>query len=126
MHTGPAVERSGDWFGAAVNLAARVSGLAAGGEVLLTKTTKDLAGQLDGVRFENRGHNRLRNVAEPVAVFAALPDAGAAREPLIDPVCRMAIDPARAAGTLTHEGSEYHFCSLDCVARFATSPDAYT
>ena len=31
MHTGPAVERNGDWFGATVNVAARVSGIAAGG-----------------------------------------------------------------------------------------------
>jgi class 3 adenylate cyclase len=31
MHTGPAVERGGDWFGATVNLAARVSAAAAGG-----------------------------------------------------------------------------------------------
>ena len=31
MHTGPAVERERDWFGATVNLAARVSAAAAGG-----------------------------------------------------------------------------------------------
>jgi class 3 adenylate cyclase len=30
MHTGPAVERAGDWFGATVNLAARVSPLLPG------------------------------------------------------------------------------------------------
>src|SRR5829696_8231536 len=39
VHTGPAVERDGDWFGAAVNLAARVSGAASGGEVLVTADT---------------------------------------------------------------------------------------
>jgi len=36
MHTGPAVERRGDWFGTTVNLAARVAGAASGCEVLLT------------------------------------------------------------------------------------------
>jgi len=36
MHHGPAIERDGDYFGAAVNLAARVSAEATGGEVLLT------------------------------------------------------------------------------------------
>jgi hypothetical protein len=40
MHTGPAVERGGDWFGATVNLAARVSAAAGGGEALLTEATK--------------------------------------------------------------------------------------
>jgi adenylate cyclase len=33
---GPAIERSGDYFGATMNVAARVSALAAGGEVLVT------------------------------------------------------------------------------------------
>jgi adenylate cyclase len=70
MHTGPAVERAGDWFGTAVNLAARIAGLAAGGEVLLSKTTRALAGELDEVRFEQRGQRRLRNVSEPVTIFA--------------------------------------------------------
>jgi adenylate cyclase len=33
---GSAIERSGDYFGATINVAARVSALAAGGEVLVT------------------------------------------------------------------------------------------
>ena len=33
---GSAVERSGDYFGTTINVAARVSALAAGGEVLVT------------------------------------------------------------------------------------------
>src|SRR4051794_15529562 len=36
MHTGPAIDRGGDWFGSAVNLAARISGAVGGDEVLLT------------------------------------------------------------------------------------------
>src|SRR4051812_24804597 len=39
LHHGPAIERDGDYLGAAVNLAARVSGEAGGGEVLLTAST---------------------------------------------------------------------------------------
>ena len=39
LHHGTAVERDGDYFGATVNLAARVSSLAAGGEVLMTGQT---------------------------------------------------------------------------------------
>jgi class 3 adenylate cyclase len=55
LHHGPALERDGDYFGAAVNLAARVSGQAAGGEVLLTAHTAALAGELDNVLYESRG-----------------------------------------------------------------------
>ena len=46
MHHGPAVERDGDYFGSTVNLAARVSGVAAGGEVLLTASTGRSPGRL--------------------------------------------------------------------------------
>jgi adenylate cyclase len=72
MHTGPAVERGGDWFGATVNLAARVSAAAAGGEALLTAATRDAAGQLRGVELRERGRWAFRNVAEPVQVYAAV------------------------------------------------------
>ena len=55
LHHGSAIEREGDYFGAAVNLAARVSGVATGGEVLLTAQTAALAPDLDGVFYEARG-----------------------------------------------------------------------
>src|SRR5207245_3222730 len=52
LNTGPAVARGGDWFGATVNLAARVSAAAGAGEVLLTQATVDALGaQLDGVEL---------------------------------------------------------------------------
>jgi adenylate cyclase len=126
MDHGPAVYRAGDWFGATVNLAARVSGLAHGGEVLLTDATREAAGEVERVRFEAHGVHRLRNVTEPVKVFSAVPERRIERELVIDPVCRMAVDPDSAAGTLVHEARKYHFCSLECAARFATNPDLYT
>src|SRR5438270_1184885 len=58
MHHGPAVQREGDWFGATINLAARVSGLARGGEALLTDATRETAGNVEGVRFEAHGVHR--------------------------------------------------------------------
>jgi class 3 adenylate cyclase len=72
LHHGPAIERDGDYFGAAVNLAARVSGEASGGEVLLTASTAARAAELDGVLYEARGRRGLRNVREPVELFAAV------------------------------------------------------
>jgi Cu+-exporting ATPase len=44
---------------------------------------------------------------------------------VIDPVCGMTVDPARAAGTLVHGGKTYHFCSKSCVKRFAADPDEF-
>jgi adenylate cyclase len=127
IYTGPATERAGDWFGATVNTAARVSALASSDEVLLTDVTREAAGSLEGVDFRERGRRELKNVSEPVVIYAAQTLAGRSAENLpIDPVCRMAVDPQRAAGRLTHEGVEYHFCSLRCAQAFAAAPDRYT
>ena len=72
LHHGSAIERDGDYFGATVNLAARVSGIATGGDVLVTAQTAALAPELEGVFYEARGRTVLRNVREPVELFAAV------------------------------------------------------
>jgi adenylate cyclase len=124
MHSGPAVARNGDWFGATVNLAARVSSAAAGGEVLLTEATRAAAGELEGVDFLARGPHAFRNVGDPIRVFTAVSDEMAGSLP-IDPVCRMAVDPAHQSGVLIHDNAEYHFCSLPCAEAFAREPGRY-
>lgn len=70
LNTGPAVERDGDFFGTAVNLAARLSQAARGGEVLLTDATRDAAGRVRPA-VEERGARMFRNARDPVVVFAA-------------------------------------------------------
>jgi adenylate cyclase len=126
LHHGTAVERDGDYFGAAVNLAARVSSLATGGEVLLTGQTAALAPELEGVLYEPRGREVLRNVREPVEIFAAVrrSESDVGQLP-VDPVCRMAVDPARAAGRLMYDGTAYFFCTLACAGEFAREPERF-
>jgi len=126
MHTGSAVERDGDWFGGAVNLAARVSGAASGGEVLLSEATRQAAADLGPIRLRERGRRELKNVGEPVLLFAA-ERAGEHddRGLPIDPVCRMAVDPERSAGALRFANTEFHFCSMTCVQAFAAAPERY-
>ena len=41
-----------------------------------------------------------------------------------DPVCHMDINPATAAGTSTHEGTAYYFCSRGCKVDFDEDPAA--
>jgi adenylate cyclase len=126
LHHGPALERDGDYFGAAVNLAARVSGEAVGGEVLLTAQTAATAAELDGVLYESRGRRQLRNVREPVDLVAAVPaDVQARRRTATDPVCRMAVDPEHACGRLVYEGTAYFFCTLSCASQFARHPERF-
>jgi adenylate cyclase len=127
MDTGPAIERAGEWFGSTLNLAARVSGEAAGGEVLLTAATRDAAGTVAGVDFHARGKRAVRNVREPVVLHAAVRAGARTAGGLpIDPVCRMAVDPERATGRLVHLGTELFFCSLECTQTFLTAPEHYS
>lgn len=125
MHTGVAVLRDGDWFGAAVNLAARVAELARAGEVLLSAETKVHAGGavLPG-QLQARGRRHLKNIGEPVQVFVLVPD-GAEPQLPVDPVCRMAIDPALAAARIVRGGIEHHFCSSGCAEAFRQTPQRY-
>lgn len=57
-------------YGGAVNIAARISGLSALGEVLVSDTVRSLARPPAGVRFEDRDQHALKGVADPVRVFA--------------------------------------------------------
>lgn len=126
LHHGHAIERDGDYFGASVNLAARVSSAAAGGEVLVTGQTAALVPDLEGVIFESRGRKSLRNVSEPVDLFTVLRvDESELGNLPIDPVCRMAVEPERALGQLRYEGTAYFFCSLTCAGAFAQNPERF-
>lgn len=127
LHHGPAIERDGDYFGTTVNLAARVAAVATGGEVLLTSHTAALAPALEGIFYQPLGRQTLRNIREPVELFAAIPQTQPAQGKLpIDPVCQMAVDPEHAAGRLIFEDTAYFFCTLTCAAEFARHPERFT
>ncbi|MEO8520658.1 MAG: heavy metal translocating P-type ATPase [Acidobacteriota bacterium] len=55
-----------------------------------------------------------------------MPSANSAdpRSPLevIDPVCGMKVNPARAAGSYEYRGQTYYFCGKGCLQRFASDP----
>ena len=126
MHSGPAVPRAGDWFGATVNLAARVAAAASGSEVLLTEATRQAAGPLAGVELHERGRGLFKNVAEPVDLYAATRVGTESATGLpIDPVCRMAVEPAHSAGRLAYDAVKYTFCSLRCANLFSGDPRRY-
>ncbi|HEY7238132.1 MAG TPA: heavy metal translocating P-type ATPase [Burkholderiales bacterium] len=43
----------------------------------------------------------------------------------LDPVCGMTVDPAKAAGTFEHKGTQYYFCSKHCLHSFASDPERH-
>jgi class 3 adenylate cyclase len=71
MHTGPAVERNGDWYGNTVNVASRLCSAAGGGAVLVSEATAEAAGPLRKVELAERELHWLKNVREPVAARSA-------------------------------------------------------
>ncbi len=64
---GPALSRAGDWFGAPVNLASRISAIARPGSVLTERAVLGSVG--DAYSCSYAGQRRLHGVLEPVALY---------------------------------------------------------
>ena len=94
--------------------------------MLVTGQTAALAPDLEGVMYESRGRTSLRNASEPIELFAVLRNGASQESLLVDPVCRMAVDPERASGQLRYDDTAYFFCSLTCAATFAQNPERFT
>src|SRR6267142_198999 len=43
----------------------------------------------------------------------------------VDPVCGMAVDPAKPGATVEHEGKKYFFCCKHCAEKFQAEPEKY-
>lgn len=69
IHFGNAIYRDGDYFGRDVNIAARVAGRSAGGEVLVTRPVVERAGP--HLRFDRIGEIKLKGFSVSTEMFAA-------------------------------------------------------
>ena len=71
LHTGEVELRDGDYFGRAVNRAARLRSLALGGQILCSGATAELVidSLPDDVVLADLGMRQLRNLARPEHVF---------------------------------------------------------
>ena len=63
LHVGEAVRESTDFFGRAVILAARISSLAQGGQILVSSTLHDVAVSAGDLRFSPAGERPLKGLA---------------------------------------------------------------
>ena len=81
MHTGEAFERGGDYFGPALNRAARLRSLAGADEVLLSQAVAELVRDHlpAGVVLRDRGHRDLRGLSRGENVYQLAHDAGSDR-----------------------------------------------
>jgi TolB-like protein/class 3 adenylate cyclase len=78
IHLGDVVEKGGDLFGTAVNLAARLEGIAQPGGIVVSAAVRDaIAGKL-AASFTDLGLQALKNIEEPVRSYALSPKAAVA------------------------------------------------
>ena len=65
IHSGPAEVRDGDYYGTAVNRAARLMSVAHGGQIVVSLATEELVqdGEVDRVDLVDLGEHALRDLA---------------------------------------------------------------
>lgn len=68
VHIGECERRGDDWSGVSVHIGARVAAMAGAGEVLVSRTVRDLSAG-SGLMFEDRGSHQLKGVPEEWQVF---------------------------------------------------------
>ncbi len=70
IHTGECEVRGDSLEGVAIHMAARVSGMAAGGDILVSRTVKDLVAG-SGIEFEDFGTHELKGIPGEHQIFKA-------------------------------------------------------
>lgn len=84
LDAGEAIPVEQGYRGVALNLASRLSDLAAPGEVLASDTVATLARKLDGLEYAERGLMQLKGFTDPVKVIQVVPE-GEALSVMADP-----------------------------------------
>jgi class 3 adenylate cyclase len=69
VHAGEATLREGNYYGTAVNHAARLRSCAHGGQIICSGVVAEIAGDLDAVTFLSLGTHRVRDLPRPVELF---------------------------------------------------------
>lgn len=117
LHGGTAIERNGDYFGGTVNLAARVSSHARGGQVLCTRAVAEVLAKNARIDAQPIGSATFKNMQQPVELYV-IDDRTHITE--IDPVCRMTVVIDDDTPRIEHAGKTLFFCSRGCADRYAT------
>src|SRR5215510_15061808 len=82
LHVGEAMVRSGDLFGDAVNIAARMQGLAQPGSVCLSGAAYEYVRTALPLDFEDIGAQRVKNLDVPIRAYLARPSGRPASQSL--------------------------------------------
>jgi TolB-like protein/class 3 adenylate cyclase len=100
VNLGDIIADGGDIYGAGVNIAVRLEGLAAPGGICVSGTVRDHIGERLPYAFEDMGEQSVKNIARPVRVYAMRPEgiaggprASVSSEPLAAPRLSIVVLP---------------------------------
>lgn len=68
IHAGECERRGDEWSGMAIHIGARIGAMAGRGEVLASRTVRDLSAG-SGLVFDDRGFHRLKGIPEEINIF---------------------------------------------------------
>jgi predicted ATPase len=74
VHTGAAEERDGDYYGTAVNRAARIMAIGHGGQILISDATAAVLRDDPAIKLRDLGEQRLRDLSRPERVHQVVAD----------------------------------------------------
>jgi Cu+-exporting ATPase len=66
-----------------------------------------------------------RDEADAGRAQTAFQDSKGGQAMAVDPVCKMTVEPARAAAQSTYRGQTYYFCAVGCKQQFDRDPEKY-
>jgi class 3 adenylate cyclase len=70
IHAGDVIHEDGNVFGGTVNIAARICGLSAPGEILVSDVIRGMARTSASATFEDRGECTLKGIEDTIRIFA--------------------------------------------------------
>jgi P-type Cu+ transporter len=68
---------------------------------------------------------KWRSAAGADSARAELSDSKGGQTMAVDPVCKMTVEPTRAAAQSTYRGQTYYFCAVGCKQQFDKEPEKY-
>lgn len=112
LHYGKVLKRGENYFGTALNLAARIAAKAKAGTFYCSAEFAGAVTDKAAGIFRSKGHHLLKNISEKKEIFEV--DTETIKDHYIDPVCRMLILAPEHA--LRHPGHDaVYFCSGQCL-----------
>ncbi len=116
LHYGKVLKRDGNYFGSALNLAARITGKAVAGTFLCSDEFVNAVTDKSVCSFKSKGNYFFKNISGEKEVFEL--STKKTKNNYIDPVCRMLIlNPQNA---IHHPyKDELYFCSSQCLGLYS-------